>query len=457
MKRTGFYLGILFTLILSLGFFTISSNIVLGQNDSSSSSGSISCVPQFTTCGCMTVCAPEGGFVVGECFDPSCTAMLDPTSVNCQVVNGHCVNTLVSQTPVCTPQFSTCSCMAVCVREGFIGGECFNPSCDGSNFDPSSIQCNFINGECVGTTVVSSSSSSGQIVCQPKFANCSCMTICAKSNEIVGVCFNPTCTDTIDPTSVLCELVGDNCVDVITVANPGNVSLSQNFNGVWKGRVLISSSSSGGSSSGNCVVCPELEPECAPGEVFLPHTCESCGRCEGLGLLPVDPITGNMCIICADDIVIDCAESGLINVPQSCTECQHCEQPTSSSSSGGLLAHVTEGSKKPKVITLKLCVRNGAIEGTIQQALSFINAGIESQTIISENEVRVTAKDREERTATFTLKLTGDNKMNVTFEDGDVFETKKNGTPRNCLVPKPSMSGPGMSEGHSMSGMGMGP
>ncbi len=83
MKRTGFYLGILFTLILSFGFFTISNSVVLGQNNSSS------CVAQFTICGCMTVCAPEGGFVVGECFNPSCTAPNKPSMSEPGMSEGH--------------------------------------------------------------------------------------------------------------------------------------------------------------------------------------------------------------------------------------------------------------------------------------------------------------------------------------------------------------------------------
>lgn len=435
---------------------TSSSSSGEASSSSSSSSGSsssnISCIPQFTNCSCMTVCASEG-IVIGACLNPGCTAMLDPTSVNCAVVDGMCIDTLNPPTGPITPpnasacmaQFSTCSCTPICVMQGDIGGECFNPNCN-DDVDVSSIKCNLVNGECVVSAT--SSSSSGQVVCQPKFANCSCMTICSKSNETVGVCFNPDCTGMLDPTSVLCELdpITDSCIDVITSSN---ISLSTNFNGIWKIKPPASSTSSGStSSSGECVVCTQVVPQCAPGEVLLPQNCESCAHCEGLGLLPIDPETGNMCVICGE-VVIDCAATGLTNVPQSCTECQHCTSSGGSFPLRGSEPKEPKSPKPPRPTLLKLCVSNGMIAGTIDLSGLIRKGTITSQTVVSDTEVRVTVEGKKGGSEAITLKLNGD-ELVVSFVDGRSFTAKKL---NSGICNGPSVTGMSDSPNNSMSGM----
>src|SRR3989338_2228107 len=64
---------------------------------------------------------------------------------------------------------------------------------------------------------------------------------------------------------------------------------------------------------------------------------------------------------------------------------------TSSSSSGGTELCVDQGSV---VITLKLCVRDGKLEGVLHQGGVFDKAVIDSQTIISQDEVVVNLKDK---------------------------------------------------------------
>ncbi len=457
MKKSDIFIALAISLVISFSSLgiQIKTSKAIGQT-TSSSSGNISCVPQFTNCSCKTVCAPEG-IIIGACFNPGCTGMLDSSSVNCAVVNSMCIDTLNPPTEqvtppdssICMAQFSTCSCSPICVKTGDVGGECFNPNCN-DNVDISSIQCKLVNNECVVSNS-STSSSSGQVVCQPKFANCSCMTICAKSNETVGVCFNPSCTGTVDPDSVLCELdpVTNSCLNVKTLDT--ELTLSTNFNGVWKAKQPSSSSTS---SSSGCVVCTQVVPQCAQGEVLLPQTCESCARCEGLGLLPVDPITGNMCVICGE-VVIDCAATGQTSVPQSCTECQHC-----TSSGSTLMLHIAESHNKeskepkpPKPTLLKLCVTDGELKGSIDQNSGLLRKGnIISQTVISGTEVRVTVEGKKGDSEAITLKLTAEDELTITFVDGRTFTAKKLNSLKSCLAPG---GGPVMSGMSDMSNMSM--
>ena len=91
-----------------------------------------------------------------------------------------------------------------------------------------------------------------------------------------------------------------------------------------------SSSSSGlilGSSSGNCISCPNIKVVCTGKSVLVPQTCDSCAHCD------------------------DC------NKPQ---------------------------------ISLALCVRDGKISGIVNHGRYLDRAIIRSQKTISENEVDVT-------------------------------------------------------------------
>lgn len=92
--------------------------------------------------------------------------------------------------------------------------------------------------------------------------------------------------------------------------------------------------------------------------------------------------------------------------------------------------------KGSRIITLKLCVKDdGALDGVIHIGGTLENAAITSQTIISENEVTVNLKDRKERSATLTLKLTGDRQLEGTFADGKSFKARKLNPFRGCLAP----------------------
>lgn len=121
---------------------------------------------------------------------------------------------------------------------------------------------------------------------------------------------------------------------------------------------------------------------------------------------------------------------------------------TTSSSSGDTttttLAHISTELFGSSIITFKLCVKDGKLEGTVQQGGVLIKGVITEQTIISENEVEFTAEGREGRTANIRLKLTGEREFIGTFADGHTFDGRKLNQNRGCLAPGvgPIMSGP---------------
>jgi len=170
------------------------------------------------------------------------------------------------------------------------------------------------------------------------------------------------------------------------------IALNKNFSGIWKARIPKPiSSSSTSSSGGECILCIQVVPECSSNQIL---------------------------------------------VPQSCTECAHC---IDSSSSGGLitrkpLAHINEGFAGSRIITLKLCVKNGRLEGTIHQKDVFDNANITSQNIISENEVEINAKSKDGKIAIIHLKLAGDRHFTGKFLDGHEFKGKKLNNNKGCLA-----------------------
>lgn len=155
-------------------------------------------------------------------------------------------------------------------------------------------------------------------------------------------------------------------------------------------------------------------------------------------------------------------------------------EATSTSSSGGIeatrKAHLDgdSGNKGASIISFKLCVKDGKLEGVIHQGGTFLNGVIKEQTIISENEVEFLAEDKEDRTAMIHLKLTGERQFIGRFEDGHEFEGRKlNDNRGGCLAPRKGpamgtieepttssggfiMGGPSSMNGPSDSGTGMG-
>lgn len=260
-----------------------------------------------------------------------------------------------------------------------------------------------------GEVVSSSSSSSGEVVSNSSSPS---------SGEVVSLvcasdsgCPRGTCPDggtfqkfsCVDGKCNELVFVADPCTVFTPVSSSGGtqIALNENFTGVWKAKfpkptepIGGGSSSSGGSSSG-CIICIQVVPECSSNEVL---------------------------------------------VPQSCTECAHCASASTSSGavSTRIAAHIS-GPSVSRVLILKLCVREGKLEGVINQGGVIEKGKIISQTVLSENEVGVEVQDVKGVTSKFVLKLLGDRQLLVIFEDKDEIEARKLNPFKSCLAPR----GPG--------------
>jgi len=255
-----------------------------------------------------------------------------------------------------------------------------------------------------GEVVSSSSSSSGEVAIS---SSSSGALVCASDVDCPrGICPDGGTFEKFSCVDGKCNelvFVADPCTVFTPVSSSGGsqIALNENFTGVWKAKfpkptepIGGGSSSSGGSSSG-CIICIQVVPECGSSEVL---------------------------------------------VPQSCTECAHC---ASASTSGGavstrIAAHIS-GPSVSRVLTLKLCVREGKLEGVINQGGAIEKGKIISQAVISENEVGVEVQDIKGVVSKLVLKLLGDRQLLVVFEDKDEIEARKLNPFKSCLAPR----GPG--------------
>ena len=141
------------------------------------------------------------------------------------------------------------------------------------------------------------------------------------------------------------------------------IQLDSNFIGNWKGRNPVPEFSS--TSLANCetlVDCPQKNIHCDHEELYLVQTCDMCAHC--------------------------------VNASH--------------------------------IITLKLCITDGKIQGTVQQG-GILNKGtIVSQTVFSPNNVVLSIKDNKGRISTLTLKLLEEGKkLHGTFSYGLGFDARK--------------------------------
>lgn len=133
--------------------------------------------------------------------------------------------------------------------------------------------------------------------------------------------------------------------------------------------------------------------------------------------IQTNPLVLGECVICPQ-IQILCPP-GFTLVPQSCTECAHCEK-----------------CKGFREITLNLCVIDGVITGTVNESGVF-NAEITSQTIISSDEVIVGLSGRIE---TLRLKLLNNRTLQGSLDAGFTLQTfiaTKVSPFGNCRKPPP--------------------
>ena len=187
------------------------------------------------------------------------------------------------------------------------------------------------------------------------------------------------------------QFFADPCLMHYSSSSSGSteISLNKNFTGVWKARVRPA----------ECIACIQVVTECTNGQTLLPQTC---------------------------------------------TECAHCVGSSSSTSGSGTITNVlAQTIKSSRIITLKLCVKNGKLEGIVHQGGVIDKGSIISQNIISQNEVIVTIQDKGGKTETLDLKLQSNKFLSGSFASGKIFQAKRvsSGSLNNCSS-KASCRGP---------------
>lgn len=90
--------------------------------------------------------------------------------------------------------------------------------------------------------------------------------------------------------------------------------------------------------------------------------------------------------------------------------------------------------QKKKIITLRLCVNNGELQGTVKVPGVFDLSDIVSQEVQSENEVSIDVADENDNIITLILKLLNNKSMQIKLEDGSEGKIRKTGTNRSCLL-----------------------
>ena len=167
----------------------------------------------------------------------------------------------------------------------------------------------------------------------------------------------------------------DFCTPVTSVSSPGSgstitLSLNPNFAGIWKGGNIKPYANP--NSLIDCVKaqnCSSKKLHCDHSKIFLPRTCTKCARC----------VTAS------------------------------------------------------KTITIKLCINDGQIKGTVNHRGILNNGTVISQTILSENVVMLNLKDINGEMIMLTLQLTGNKKLSGTFSYGIGFDGRKINSQNNCL------------------------
>jgi len=142
-----------------------------------------------------------------------------------------------------------------------------------------------------------------------------------------------------------------------------SIILDNNFIGTWQGKNPVPEFSS--TSLANCetlVDCPQKNIHCDHEELYLVQTCDMCARCV----------------------------------------------------------------KASHTITLKLCISDGKIHGTVQHS-GILNKGtIISQTVFAPSNVVLNIQDNKGRLSTLTLKLLDEGKkLHGTFSYGIGFNARK--------------------------------
>ena len=205
------------------------------------------------------------------------------------------------------------------------------------------------------------------------------------------------------------------------------------------------------SSSGQCIFCTQVVPNCSSNEIIVPQTCNECAHCVSTSS------TSSGCPQIQTNCVgepLGCESEFGIYDPKICM----CVCPGLSSSSGNPLAlnknfngvwkekicnkcgHC-EKCKSSKPITLKLCIKGQRLEGTVNIYGDVENGTIISQNIISNNEVSITIKGKNDLTEELTLTLNAKKHLQVSIDGGQTFGVRKLNSFTSCSSSISSSSG----------------
>ena len=210
-----------------------------------------------------------------------------------------------------------------------------------------------------------------------------CMCVCSDSTSSSSGSLN--CTSDNDCPPSICSSSGTFknyscgngiCNQIFYFADPCQFQSSsssgdliiKHFSGIWKGKVS----------------------DCNGGSISLNNDQES------------------ECIVCPQ-IAILCAQ-GFTSIPQSCHKCAHCEK-----------------CKSFKTTTLKLCIKDQKLKGTVNISNEIKNENITSQEIISNKEIDISTSSGK----SLKLRLIDTRHLNILFS-GQTFELRKTRLSKNC-------------------------
>ena len=222
------------------------------------------------------------------------------------------------------------------------------------------------------------------------------------------------------------------------------------------------------SSSGDCIVCTQVIPNCSTNQILIPQSCNECAHCvttsstssgclqvqtdcvgepSGCGakfgiydpkickcVCPISSSSGNLSCTTDNDCPPGlCSSSGTFKNYSCgngiCNQIFYFADPCQFSSPVLLNKNFTGvwKNKTSKKITLKLCIKEQRLEGTVNIPGELENENITSQEIISNKEINITTTNRN------NIKLTlSDNRHLIISFNSQTFELRKTSLLKTC-------------------------